>query len=57
MTRPDARPTIPALFKPSLLEWRAKYLADKAAQAGTSSSPPPTSAQPLAARRPPLTRK
>lgn len=33
------RPAIHALFKTSVLEWRAKYLAEKAAATGTAATP------------------
>jgi hypothetical protein len=50
MTSPSApRPTINALFKTSVLEWRAKYLAEKAA-AGTAPATP-KKPSPAAARR------
>jgi len=54
MSQTDARPTIAALFKPSLLEWRAKYLAAKAAQPASS---PQSAPRPAPTRRRPLTRK
>jgi hypothetical protein len=56
MSQPGPRPSIPNLFQPSLLEWRAKYLAAKAAQTAASNGQP-AAARPAAVRRRPQPRR
>jgi hypothetical protein len=40
MLVPTERPAVNNLFRPSLLAWRAKHRAEKAAQAKPGATPP-----------------
>jgi len=42
MSAPTDRPAVNNLFRPSLLAWRAKHRADKAAKAKPGAAPKPT---------------